>query len=211
MQSTESEKWNQLVIRLSERFSDGDPLELDGILFLIGVQELGQGPKRFKKDEKFDQLIREKFLNDYEKASLNEHDDWQDTAMGSLALVILFDQFSRNMFRDHKRAFEQDSKTRLIVHYAIKSDYLKEMDQSQRFFMLLPLIHSEEMFDHEMAYHFMELYLQDHPGLVDIKKFWKDHTKAIKRFNRYPHRNKILGRESTKEEIEFLNGPNSSW
>ena len=167
--------------------------------------------KRFKKDEKFDQLIREKFLNDYEKASLNEYDDWQDTALGSLALVILFDQFSRNMFRDNKRAFEQDSKTRLIVHYAIKSDFLKEMDQSQRFFMLLPLIHSEEMFDHEMAYHFMELYLQDHPGLVDIKKFWKDHTKAIKRFNRYPHRNKILGRESTKEEIEFLNGPNSSW
>ena len=69
----------------------------------------------------------------------------------------------------------------------------------------------DEKFDHEMAYHFMELYLQEHPGLVDIKKFWKDHTKAIKRFNRYPHRNKILGRESTKQEIEFLNGPNSSW
>ena len=167
--------------------------------------------KRFKKDEKFDQLIREKFLNDYEKASLNEYDDWQDTAMGSLALVILFDQFSRNMFRDHKRAFEQDSKTRLIVHYAIKSNYLDEMDQSQRFFMLLPLIHSEEMFDHEMAYHFLELYLKEHPGLADIKKFWKDHTNAIKKFKRYPHRNKILGRESTKAEIEFLKGPNSSW
>ena len=64
--------------------------------------------KRFKKDEKFDQTIREKFLSDFEKASLNEYDDWQDTAMGSLALVILFDQFSRNMFRDHKRAFDAD-------------------------------------------------------------------------------------------------------
>ena len=85
------------------------------------------------------------------------------------------------------------------------------MDQSQRFFMLLPLIHSEEMFDHEMAYHFMQLFLQDHPDLVNIKKHWKDHTKAIKRFNRYPHRNKILGRESTREELEFLNRPNSSW
>ena len=136
--------------------------------------------KRFKKDQKLDQLIREKFLNDYEKASLNEYDDWQDTALGSLALVILFDQFSRNMFRDQRKAFEQDSKTRLIVHYAIKSDFMKELDQSQRFFMLLPLIHSEEMFDHEMAYHFMDLYLQDHSDLVDIKKFWKDHTKAIK-------------------------------
>ena len=65
--------------------------------------------KRFKKDQKLDQLIREKFLSDYEKASLNEYDDWQDTALGSLALVILFDQFSRNMFRDQRKAFEQDS------------------------------------------------------------------------------------------------------
>ena len=167
--------------------------------------------KRFKKDENFDLLIKNKFLSDYEKASNDEFNDWKSNAKSSLALVILFDQFSRNMFRDLKRAFEQDSKTRLIVHYAIKSNYLDEMDQSQRFFMLLPLIHSEEMFDHEMAYHFLELYLKDHPGLADIKKFWKDHTNAIKKFNRYPHRNRILGRESTKEEVEFLKGPNSSW
>ena len=166
---------------------------------------------RFKKDEKFDQLIRKKFLNDYEKASMNEYDDWQDSAMGSLALVILLDQFSRNIFRDDKKAFDQDSKTRLIVHYAIKSDFLKEMDQNQRFFMLLPLIHSEEMFDHEMAYHFLDLYLQEHPDLINIKRFWKNHTKAIKKFNRYPHRNKILGRVSTREEINYLNGPDSSW
>tara|TARA_B100001057_G_C22746222_1_gene909853 strand:- start:204 stop:764 length:561 start_codon:yes stop_codon:yes gene_type:complete len=167
--------------------------------------------KRFKKDEKFDQLVRENFLNDYEKASLNEYDDWQDNAMSSLALVILFDQFARNMFRGHKRAFEKDSKTRLIVHYSIKSDFLKEMDQSQRFFMLLPLIHSEEMFDHEMAYHFLELFLKEHPDLINIKKYWKSHTEAIRKFNRYPHRNEILGRQSTKEEIDFLNRPNSSW
>ena len=167
--------------------------------------------KRFKKDEKFDQLIREKFLNDYEKASLNEYDDWQDTALGSLALVILFDQFSRNMFRDHKKAFEQDSKTRLIVHYALKSDFLKEMDQSQRFFMLLPLIHSEELIDHERAYALSDKYLKNHPDIEKIKKFWADHTRAIEKFRRYPHRNKILGRQSTDEEIDFLNGPNSSW
>ena len=166
---------------------------------------------RFKKDEKFDQKIKDNFLEDYELACQNEYDDWQDNPMSCLALVILFDQFSRNMFRNDKKAFAQDQKTRLIVNDAVYSGYLEAMNVNQRFFMLLPLIHSEEMFDHEMAYHFMELYLQEHPGLVDIKKFWKDHTKAIKRFNRYPHRNKILGRESTKEEIEFLNGPNSSW
>ena len=167
--------------------------------------------KRFQKHEGFDKLIRDKFLNDYERASKNEYDDWQDSPLGCLALVILFDQFSRNIFRDDKKAFEQDHKTRLIVNDAVYAGFLEKMDQSQRFFMLLPLIHSEEITDHEMAYHLLDKYLKDHSELTDIKKFWQDHTKAIKKFHRYPHRNKTLGRESTKAEIEFLNGPNSSW
>ena len=75
--------------------------------------------KRFKKDEVFDKTIRDKFLNDYELASQNEYDDWQDQPMSALALVILFDQFSRNMFRDDKKAFAQDHKTRLIVNDAV--------------------------------------------------------------------------------------------
>jgi uncharacterized protein (DUF924 family) len=167
--------------------------------------------KRFKKNESFDQLIREKFLKDYELASANEYDDWQDSSLGCLALVILFDQFSRNMFRDNKKAFEQDHKTRLIVNDAVYAGFLEEMDESQRSFMLLPLIHSEEITDHEMAYYLLDKYLKNHTGLADIKKFWQDHTKAIRKFHRYPHRNKILGRVSTQDEIEFLKEPNSSW
>ena len=167
--------------------------------------------KRFKKDPTFDQLIKDKFLKDYELASANEYDDWQDTPMGTLALIILFDQFSRNMFRDNKKAFDQDTKARLIVSDAVHAGFLEEMDQSQRLFMLLPLIHSEEILDHEMAYFLLDKYLKDHPDLTNIKKFWQDHTKAIKQFHRYPHRNKVLGRESTDQEIEFLKGPNSSW
>ena len=110
--------------------------------------------KRFKKDEKIDQEIKENFLIDYENASLYKYDDWQDTPEGCLALVILLDQFSRNMFRGSKKSFEQDSKARLIVNYALKSGYLELLNQDQRLFMLLPLIHSEELFDHEMAYFF---------------------------------------------------------
>ena len=167
--------------------------------------------KRFKKDDAFDQTIRDKFLDDYELASQNEYDDWQDQPMSTLALIILFDQFSRNMFRDNKKAFEQDHKTRLIVNDAVYAGFLDKMDESQRFFMILPLIHSEEITDHDMAYYLADKYLKDHSGLSNIKKFWKDHTLAIKRFHRYPHRNEVLGRESTREEIEFLKGPNSSW
>ena len=167
--------------------------------------------KRFKKDENFDQLIREKFLGDYELASINECDDWQDSPLGCLALVVLFDQFSRNMFRNNKKAFEQDHKTRLIVNDSVYAGFLEDMDENQRFFMLLPLIHSEEITDHEMAYYLLDKYLKKHSDFIKIKKFWKDHTRVIKKFHRYPHRNKVLERESTKEEIEFLNRPNSSW
>ena len=138
--------------------------------------------KRFKKDPTFDQLIKDKFLKDYELASANEYDDWQDTPMGTLALIILFDQFSRNMFRDNKKAFDQDTKARLIVSDAVHAGFLEEMDQSQRFFMLLPLIHSEEILDHEMAYFLLDKYLRDHPGLTDIKKFCKITLKQLNNF-----------------------------
>jgi len=165
----------------------------------------------FKKDKNLDKQIRKNFLKDYELASKNEYDDWQDNPMSCLALVILFDQFSRNMFRSDKKAFTQDHKTRLIVNDAVYSGYLEAMNVNQRFFMLLPLIHSEEISDHEMAYYLLNKYLREHEGYYKIKKFWQDHTKVIRLFHRYPHRNEILERPSTEEEIEFLKGPNSSW
>jgi len=167
--------------------------------------------KRFQKHKDFDGLIRNFFLKDYELASTNEYDDWQDTPLGSLALVILFDQFSRNMFRDDLKAFSQDHKARLIVNDSVYAGFLDEMDQDQRFFMLLPLIHSEEITDHDMAYYLLDKFLKDHPSLISIKKSWKDHTSVIKNFHRYPHRNIVLKRKSTAKEIEFLNQPNSSW
>lgn len=160
--------------------------------------------KRFKKDEVFDQKIRDRFLNDYELASKNEYDDWQDQPMSALALVIIFDQFSRNMFRNDKKAFDQDHKTRLIVNDAVYAGYLEAMNESQRFFMILPLIHSEEITDHEMANYLLGKYLREHEEYNKIKKFWNDHSKVIRQFHRYPQRNKVLGRESTQEEILFL-------
>ena len=165
----------------------------------------------FKKDSKFDAKIKKLFLKDLEKAINNEYEEWQDTVEECLALVILLDQFSRNLFRDSPKAFEQDHKTRLIVNDAVYAGYLETMNHDQRLFMLLPLIHSEEITDHDMAYYLLSKYLREHENYNQIKKFWKDHTNAIKRFYRYPHRNKILGRESTEEEIAFLNQPNSSW
>ena len=167
--------------------------------------------KKFKRDDSFDNEIREKFLKDYNLAKSNEYDDWLNTSKECLALIILLDQFSRNLFRDKKEAFELDHKARLAVNESVYSGYLDELNNSERLFFLLPLIHSEEIIDHERAYKLMDKYLINHPDIYKIKKFWKEHTHTIKKFRRYPHRNKILERQSTTEEIEFLNGPNSSW
>ena len=167
--------------------------------------------KRFQKHKDFDALIKKNFLKDYELAGSNEYDDWQDSPLGSLALVILFDQFSRNMFRDDPKAFEQDHKCRLIVNEAIDRGDLEKLDINEKLFFLLPLLHSEEISDHTYVHNLSNSHLKDHPQITLIKSSWKDHTDVIKRFKRYPHRNKVLDRQSTQEEIEFLSQPNSSW
>jgi uncharacterized protein (DUF924 family) len=167
--------------------------------------------QKFKKDPKFDQIIKDRFLNDYELARQNKLDDWQDTDRGCLALIILLDQFSRNLFRESEKAFEQDVKARSVLHKIIEHNFLDSMNESEKLFALLPLIHSENILDHEKAYVLMEKYLKNHLEFEKIKKFWIDHTAAIKKFNRYPHRNKVLNRVSSNAEIEFLKYPNSSW
>ena len=167
--------------------------------------------KRFKRDDSFDDEIKINFLEDYNLAKSNEYDDWLNNPKECLALIILLDQFSRNLFRDKKEAFEQDHKARLAVNQGVYIGYLEDLNDSERLFFLLPLIHSEEIIDHEKAYQLLNKYLNNHPDIEKIKKFWINHTNAIKKFKRYPHRNKILGRQSTLEEIKFLNGPNSSW
>ncbi len=167
--------------------------------------------KRFKKSEAFDLEIKNNFKEDHNLAKSGDYEDWLNTPKECLALIILLDQFSRNLFRDKKEAFDQDHKARLAVNQGIYLGHLQELNETERLFFLLPLIHSEELIDHERAYALLDKYLKNHPDIVNIKKFWVDHTRAIEKFRRYPHRNKILGRQSTNEEIEFLNGPNSSW
>jgi len=167
--------------------------------------------QKFKKDFRFDQVIKDKFLNDYELASQNKLDEWQKTGRGCLALIILLDQFSRNLFRENGKAFEQDETARSVLLKIIANNFLDAMNESERLFALLPLIHSENISDHEKAYDLMDKYLKNHSEIEKIKKFWLDHTAVIKRFGRYPHRNKALNRVSSDDEIEFLNSPNSSW
>ena len=165
----------------------------------------------FRQKDYFDKKIKNRFFNDYEKAIINEYDDWQDKPKSSLALIILLDQFSRNLFRNNKKAFEQDHKCRLIVNEAIDRGDLEKLDSNEKLFFLLPLLHSEEISDHTYVHNLSNVHLKDHPQIELIKSSWKDHTDVIKKFKRYPHRNKVLDRQSTPEEIDFLNTLNSSW
>ena len=165
----------------------------------------------FKKNDIYDKKIKNLFLKDLKKAINNEYDEWQDTAEECVALVILLDQFSRNLFRNTSDSFAQDYKTRLIVNEAVDRGYLEELDHHKIHFLLMPLIHSEDISDHIFGHKLIDTYLKSFEHFDKVKKAWNDHSIPIKKFGRYPHRNIILNRKSSYEEKEFLKLPNSSW
>ena len=158
----------------------------------------------FKKNDNFDKQIKNRFLKDYNKAINNELDDWQDNPASCLSLIILLDQFSRNLFRNDPKAYNQDYKARLVTNESIDRGDLEILNTNQALFVLLPLIHSEDISDHIFANKLAQIYLKKHPDFKIIKKSWGEHTNVIKKFNRYPHRNEILKRKSTISEINFL-------
>jgi len=165
----------------------------------------------FKKNDIFDKKIKNNFENDYIKATKNELDNWQDDPQSCLALILLLDQFSRNLFRDSPKAFAFDYKVRLIVNKAVDRGDLENLEINQKFFLILPLIHSEDISDHVFAHNLCDTYLKLHPEYKNIKKQFNYHTIPIKKFGRYPHRNKVIGRLSTQDEEKFLKQQNSSF
>lgn len=160
----------------------------------------------FKKDDAFDAIIRERFLETYEEVVEGNHGDWRETAEGCLAEIIVLDQFSRNMFRNDPRAFEADPQARACLHHALARGFDEDMTVVQRKFLYLPLEHSEDAQDQVQA---VELYTA--LGEVEALDYAVQHKVIIDRFGRFPHRNKVLGRESTEEEKEFLTQPGSSF
>jgi uncharacterized protein (DUF924 family) len=131
---------------------------------------------------------------------------WRDSAKGRLAEIIVLDQFSRNIFRDKPRAFTQDPLAVDLSREAVAQGALNELSKTERTFLLMPLMHSESQSIHEQAMILFEQYTPRRNAEFEAK-----HKAIIDRFGRYPHRNAILGRDSTPEEIEFLNQPGSSF
>ncbi len=158
------------------------------------------GPERwFAKSDAFDAAIRERFLETYEAAADRTLGHWQDTADSALALVIVLDQFPRNMFRNSARAFAADSLAREIAVDAPVRGYDLQVPARERGFFYLPFMHSEDLADQERC---LDLYraLGDPQG----EKYAEIHADIVRRFGRFPHRNAALGRTTTPEEQAFL-------
>jgi uncharacterized protein (DUF924 family) len=159
------------------------------------------GPdKWFAKDTAFDDEIRVRFLATYEAAAARTL-AWDDTAEGALALLIVLDQFPRNMFRGSARAFAADPLARELATRAIARGFDLAVAVPERGFFYLPFEHSETLADQERG-----VALNRASGDADALKWAERHADIIRRFGRFPHRNAVLGRATTAEEQAFLDG-----
>ncbi|WP_375748615.1 DUF924 family protein [Vibrio sp. HN007] len=160
------------------------------------------------KDFEFDQMIQSRFGDLHNQAKAGELFHWRETALGSLAEVIVLDQFSRNIYRDTPESFACDAMALALSQFAVSKGLDSELPQTQRVFLYMPFMHSESKLIHIEAVKLFESLGPEGKGNLD---FEYKHKAIIDRFGRYPHRNQILGRESTEEEIEFLKQPNSGF
>lgn len=160
----------------------------------------GAGPaKWYAKSAKFDDAIRLRFEPVHHRAAQGKYDDWALTPDGALALLILLDQFPRNLYRDSGHAWATDPKARAIARTAAEKGWHREVDAEMRQFMLLPFEHSEDLADQEYG-----LELARDLGDPEMLKWHEIHRDIIARFGRFPHRNAALGRTTTAEEQAFL-------
>ena len=160
----------------------------------------------WSKNDLFDQSICEQFAGIHAKAIRCELFYLRKDAAGRLAEIIVLDQFSRNIFRNSPLSFANDSLALALSQEAISVGADQDLSPTQRSFLYMPFMHSESLIIHEIA---MDLYQMN--GIQSNLDFEIKHKDIIKRFGRYPHRNKILGRASTKAEIEFLKQPGSGF
>lgn len=173
----------------------------------------------FNGGRAFDEEVRARFSADYEKARAGEYKDWGADARGRLALVLIFDQFPRNMFRGTPQAFETDGLALELAKRSIKDGKEKELMLIERVFLYMPFMHAESLDAQELG-------IKSFFGLIEESKvksspntayfqynliYAKQHRDIIARFGRFPHRNAILQRPSTPQETEFLTKPGSSF
>lgn len=177
--------------------SIASPAEVLDFWFAPSVQ-----PLWFAATPEFDTALRARFLATHQAAAAGELSDWETTAAGALALVIVLDQFPLNMFRGQPESFATEAAAREVADRAIARGFDRGLSPEQRQFLYLPFMHGEALADQARS---VELYQE--PGLEEGLRFARHHRDLIQRFGRFPHRNAILGRSSTPEELAYLASP----
>jgi uncharacterized protein (DUF924 family) len=153
-----------------------------------------QSSRWYDKDGNFDAEIRQRFLSTYDAANSGTLDEWSNTPESLLALIILLDQFPRNMFRGSPRAFASDARAVSLTKEGIKRGFDRALTEAQLDFFYMPLMHSEALDDHDI------LLEQGHGN----NRYAQEHRGVIARFGRFPHRNQTLGRDCSVEEASYL-------
>ncbi len=190
-----------------------DPHAQDVLDFWFGAAgSATEGRRRdewFRKDDGFDHEIADRFLPWIERALRGELSAWATRPDGALASILLLDQFTRNAFRDTPRAFAGDPQALALASAAVGSGQDLALSVVQRAFIYLPFEHAEGMAMQDEAVRLMKRLALEDPGSDDLLAYAKKHRDVIFRFGRFPHRNDILGRRSTVEEMSFLAQPGS--
>jgi uncharacterized protein (DUF924 family) len=182
-----------------EHVVDRQSRHMDNEAFTVIAFWKDAGPALwFAKDAAFDRKFRERFLLDHEAAARGDLSSWQATPEGALALIILLDQFPRNAFRGTERMYATDASARRAASLALAAGYDRHFPLELRKFFVLPFAHSEEMADQERS-----VALARRLGAEDLAHA-EHHRDIVRRFGRFPHRNQILGRPSTREETDYL-------
>jgi uncharacterized protein (DUF924 family) len=159
----------------------------------------------WRKDPAFDAEVRERFLGLHGAIDRGEREAWLEAVRGTLAYVIALDQLSRNMFRGTARMFASDARARAAARRAVDRGDDHALSEDERSFLYMPFMHSEDLVDQDRC---ASLFASSVPAQL---RYAEQHRDIIRRFGRFPHRNALLGRESTPEEQEFLKQPGSSF
>ncbi len=192
--------------------------------FWFGELKKGETPSETKrkmwwaKDKDTDNYIRTIFESDLLSAKNGSLESWEGSPRGTLALIILLDQFSRNIYRGTPAAFSQDTIALNISCRGIDKGLEKNLHPAERVFFYMPYMHSEALDNQKISlqlFRCLESEYKNSPDLLSMllenRRYAEEHYDIVKRFGRYPHRNEILGRESTDEELEFLKRPGASF
>ena len=162
----------------------------------------------FQKNDDFDAEIRARFESDYKLATKGILNAWRDDPKGALALVIMLDQFPRNMYRGTPQSFATDAKALEVSKYAVSKQFDQLLNVQEKTFLYLPFEHSESMEDQERSVQLFSAIKDDDPVVYN---YAVKHYDVIKKFGRFPHRNAVLGRENTRGENAYLSQPDSGF